>query len=51
MGRNDTVEEDMKNFIVSCVNLGKELVNKDRLSEKEEKFLENLEVIIEKYFS
>lgn len=45
------MEEEMKNFIISCVNLGKELVNKDDLSKKEEEFLENLNTVIEKYFS
>jgi catabolite regulation protein CreA len=45
------MEEDMKNFIISCVNLGKELIDKENLSKKEEKFIENLDVIIEKYFN
>jgi catabolite regulation protein CreA len=45
------MEEDMKNFIISCVNLGKELIDKQNLSKKEEKFIENLDVIIEKYFN
>lgn len=45
------VEEDMKNFIISCVNLGKELIDKENLSEKEEKFIENLNIIADKYFS
>ena len=44
------MEEDMKNFVISCVNLGKELLDKDELSEKEEEFLKSLDVITEKYF-
>lgn len=45
------MEEDVKNFIISCVNLGKELLDKENLSEKEEHFLENLALITDKYFS
>lgn len=45
------MEEDMTNFIISCVSLGKELLDKENLSEKEEKFLENLDIITYKYFN
>lgn len=44
------MNEDLQKFIVSCVELGKELLDKDKLSEKEEEFLKNLDVITEKYF-
>lgn len=44
------MNEDLQNFIISCVDLGKELLDKDELSEKEEEFLKNLDVITEKYF-
>lgn len=45
------MEEDMKNFIISCVNLGKELLDKENPTEKEKDFLENLALITDKYFS
>lgn len=45
------MDEDMKNFVISCINLGKELIDKEELTDKEEKFIENLDRIIEKYFS
>lgn len=45
------MEEEMTNFIISCVSLGKELINKDKLTEKEEGFLENLALITDKYFN
>ncbi|WP_272904549.1 MULTISPECIES: hypothetical protein [Clostridium] len=41
----------MENFIVSAINLGKELIDKEELTQKEEKFIENLDFIIEKYFN
>ncbi|CAI3548937.1 hypothetical protein [Clostridium neonatale] len=44
------MDEDLKKFIVSCVELGKELLDKDNLSKKEEEFLENLDKITGKYF-
>ncbi len=43
--------KDMKNFIISCTELGKELLDKENLSSKEEQFLENLDVITDKYFN
>ncbi|MZK53424.1 hypothetical protein [Clostridium beijerinckii] len=45
------MEKDMENFIVSAINLGKELIDKEKLTPKEEKFIENLDLIIEKYFN
>lgn len=45
------MNEDFEKFIISCVALGKELLDKDNLSEKEEIFLENLATITDKYFS
>ena len=44
------MNEDLKKFIISCVELGKELLNKKELSKKEEEFLKNLDTITEKYF-
>jgi hypothetical protein len=35
-------------FIKSCLELGKELLEKDNLTEKEQKFLTNLDLIMEK---
>ncbi len=45
------MNEDIQKFIISCVELGKELLDKEELSEKEEKFLENLDIITDKYFN
>ncbi|WHH59181.1 hypothetical protein [Petroclostridium sp. X23] len=38
----------MQEFIKICLELGKELLNKDSLTEKEENFLNNLNLIVEK---
>ncbi|MBY7008840.1 hypothetical protein HYI05_14625 [Clostridium botulinum] len=45
------MNEDLQKFIISCMELGKELLDKKNLSDKEEKFLENLDVITDKYFN
>jgi len=45
------MNEDLQKFIISCVELGKELLDKENLSEIEEEFLENLDIITDKYFS
>ena len=42
--------EESQKFIVSCVNLGKELIDKEELTKREEEFINNLDVIIDKYF-
>ena len=44
------MEEEMKNFIISSVNLGKELIDKEELTKIEEEFMNNLDIIIDKYF-
>lgn len=44
------MNEDLQKFIISCMELGKELLDKENLSSKEEQFLENLDVITDKYF-
>ncbi|WP_172408321.1 hypothetical protein [Desulfosporosinus sp. FKA] len=43
------MEELMGNFIKSCLELGKELLDKDKLTEREEKFINDLDLIVEKY--
>ncbi|MEX0085141.1 hypothetical protein [Clostridium butyricum] len=45
------MNEDLQKFIISCVELGKEVLDKENLSEKEERFLENLDIITDKYFN
>ena len=45
------MNEDFQKFIISCVELGKELLDKEELSESEKIFLENLDIITDKYFS
>ncbi|WP_278248597.1 hypothetical protein [Clostridium tetani] len=44
------MDELMENFIKSCLELGKELLDKEELTKKEEAFLQNLDLITEKYF-
>lgn len=36
----------MEDFIKSCLELGKELLDKDNLTQKEEEFLKNLDLIV-----
>lgn len=43
------MEELMNNFLKSCLELGKELIEKDKLTEKEEIFLKNLDLVVDKY--
>lgn len=43
------MNDDLKKFLESCFELAKELLDKENLSEKEEKFLKNFDLIIEKY--
>lgn len=45
------MDELMEKFIKSCLNLGKELLDKDKLTEKEEDFLKNLDLVVNKYNS
>ncbi len=45
------MNEDLQKFIISCVELAKKLLDKESLSDEEEKFLENLDVITDKYFN
>ncbi|WP_274542230.1 hypothetical protein [Clostridium tetani] len=44
------MDELMESFIKSCLELGKELLDKEELTKKEESFLQNLDLITEKYF-
>lgn len=45
------MEKDMEEFIKSCLELGKELLDKDHLTEKEQQFLAKLDLITNKYLS
>ncbi len=45
------MNEELEKFIISCVELGKELLDREQLSEREKVFLENLDVITDKYFN
>lgn len=40
-------KKTMEDFIQSCLQLGKELLDKDNLTEAEENFLEKLNLIID----
>lgn len=44
------MNKDMTDFINSCLELGKDLLDKDNLTEKEENFINQLNNIIDKYF-
>ncbi|BDR81006.1 hypothetical protein [Clostridium tetani] len=44
------MDELMENFIKSCLELGKELLDKEELTKEGEAFLQNLDLITEKYF-
>ncbi|WP_271814154.1 hypothetical protein [Clostridium beijerinckii] len=43
------MDEEMTDFIKCCLELGKDLLDKETLNEKEEKFINQLNNIIEKY--
>ncbi|WP_160688300.1 hypothetical protein [Clostridium sp. C2-6-12] len=43
------MNEDFQKFIISCVQLGKEIIDKENLTEKEEDFIKNLDVMTDKY--
>jgi hypothetical protein len=45
------VEKDMEEFIISAINLGKELTDKKELTQKEEKFIRDLDLIVERYIN
>jgi len=45
------MDREMEEFIRSCLELGKELLDKDHLSEKEQQFLDKLDSIVNKYLS
>lgn len=45
------MDKEMEEFITSCLELGKELLDKDHLTEKEQRFLAKLELIVNKYLS
>jgi hypothetical protein len=44
------MDKTMTDFIKCCLELGKELLDKNYLTDKEEDFLSQLNVIVEKYF-
>ena len=44
------MNELMETFIKSCVELGKEILDKENLTDTEEKFVENLGLVIDKVF-
>lgn len=41
------MEEEHRRFIKSCLELGKELLDKENLTEKEENFLKELNIIVD----
>lgn len=43
------MEKIMEDFMKSCLELGKELLDKNKLTEKEEKFLKNLDLVVNKH--
>lgn len=43
------MDKEMEEFIRSCLELGKELLDKDHLTEKEKQFLTRLDLIVDKY--
>lgn len=43
------MDELMDKFMKSCLDLGKELLDKDKLTQKEEEFLKALDLAVEKY--
>ncbi|WML33221.1 hypothetical protein [Clostridium sp. OS1-26] len=43
------MDELMNKFMKSCLELGKELLDKEELTQKEEEFLKNLDLVVEKY--
>ena len=45
------MDKDMENFLISCIELGKEIIDKENLTEKEEDFIKSLDVITDKYFN
>lgn len=45
------MDKTMNDFIRCCLELGKELLNKDVLTDKEEGFFTQLNAIVEKYLN
>ncbi|WP_154698201.1 hypothetical protein [Clostridium botulinum] len=45
------MSENLQKFIISCMELAKELLDKENLNDKEENFLKDLDVITDKYFN
>lgn len=45
------MDKVVNDFIISCLELGKELLDKEPLSDKEQQFLSKLNVIADKYLS
>ena len=39
------MEMPINEFVTVCYNLGKELLNKDKLTEREEEFLKQLDIV------
>lgn len=47
--RRAPMDIEMEEFITSCLELGKELLDKEHLTEKEKQFLAKLDLIANKY--
>lgn len=45
------MDKEMEEFIMSCLELGKELLDKEHLTEKEKQFLTKLDLIVNKYLN
>lgn len=45
------MEKEIEEFIRSCLELGKEQIDKENPTEAEKQFLSNLNVIVDKYLS
>lgn len=41
----------MEKFIKSCIELGKEILDKEDLTDKEENFIKDLDLVIAKVFN
>lgn len=41
----------MEKFIKSCIELGKEILDKEDLTDKEENFIKDLDLVIDKVFN
>lgn len=45
------MDKEMEDFIRSCLELGKELLGKEHLTEKEQQFLSKLDLVVDRYMN